>query len=351
MASTHQRKGQFVKVGENLYRYSSNRKYYAVFRSNGKLIWRSLKTTDRDLAKRRLATEKDKQAAIDPDAAKMSLEHLLKLYEQSIQQYDKKTVQTRSSILKIFRNTWTEGFQLQVGDISVAKLEAWLAPHRKRLRKASYNEYVRFLRQLFLLALKSEAIAVSPADALKELRRERPIRETPTWDQFTAIVTDIRTQKFNADAEDTADLVEFMGAAGVGTAECANLVGENVDFGNKRIRLYRSKTETGYVIPMYPQALALLEKLRLRGQIKPGEPVFRIRDPKKALSAACARLKYPKFSPRALRRCFITRAIERGIDFKTIASWQGHQDGGVLIAKTYSHLRSEHADEMAKRLV
>lgn len=163
MASRHQRKGQFVKVGENLYRYSSNRKYYGVFRNNGKLIWRSLQTTDRDLAKRRLTAEKEKQASINPDAAKMSLEHLLKLYEQSIQQYDKKTVQTRSSILKIFRGTWTEGFGLQVGDISTAKLEAWLAKQRKRLRKSSYNEYLRFLRQLFLLALKSEAIAVSPA--------------------------------------------------------------------------------------------------------------------------------------------------------------------------------------------
>jgi len=27
---------------------------------------------------------------------------------------------------------------------------------------------------------------------------------------------------------------------------------------------------------------------------------------------------------RPLRRCFVTRAIELGIDFKTIASWQGH---------------------------
>jgi hypothetical protein len=39
-----------------------------------------------------------------------------------------------------------------------------------------------------------------------------------------------------------------------------------------------------------------------------------------------------------------------GIDFKTIAAWQGHQDGGVLIAKTYSHLRNEHADKMAEKL-
>jgi hypothetical protein len=38
-----------------------------------------------------------------------------------------------------------------------------------------------------------------------------------------------------------------------------------------------------------------------------------VRDPKKALDAACKRLKFPHFSPRSLRRCFITRASEKGV--------------------------------------
>ena len=33
------RKGAFTKAGENLYRYSSNKTYYAVFRIKGKLVW------------------------------------------------------------------------------------------------------------------------------------------------------------------------------------------------------------------------------------------------------------------------------------------------------------------------
>ena len=35
---------------------------------------------------------------------------------------------------------------------------------------------------------------------------------------------------------------------------------------------------------------------------------------------------------------FITRAIERGVDVKVIAEWQGHKDGGKLILDTYSTL-------------
>ena len=33
-----------------------------------------------------------------------------------------------------------------------------------------------------------------------------------------------------------------------------------------------------------------------------------------------------------------------------IAGWLGHKDGGVLVARTYGHLRNEHSAAMAKRM-
>ncbi len=104
-------------------------------------------------------------------------------------------------------------------------------------------------------------------------------------------------------------------------------------------------------MPIFPQVRAFLLSLIGRRQLKPGDSLFRVRDAKKALSSACKRLGYSHFSHRAFRRCFITRAIELGVDFKTLAAWQGHKDGGALIAKTYSHLRTEHSDRMAEKMV
>ena len=68
---------------------------------------------------------------------------------------------------------------------------------------------------------------------------------------------------------------------------------------------------------------------------------------RKALANACKRLGFPSFTHRALRRMFITRAIERGVDIKVIAEWQGHRDGSKLILATYSHVRPEHSNRMA----
>lgn len=45
---------------------------------------------------------------------------------------------------------------------------------------------------------------------------------------------------------------------------------------------------------------------------------------------------------------FITRAIERGVDVKVIAEWQGHKDGGKLILDTYSHVNRVHSQRMAQ---
>ena len=52
-----------------------------------------------------------------------------------------------------------------------------------------------------------------------------------------------------------------------------------------------------------------------------------------------------------LRHYFASRAVMAGIDFKTIAEWLGHQDGGVLLCKVYSHLLDGHKRDMAARLI
>lgn len=105
-------------------------------------------------------------------------------------------------------------------------MKIWLSEQRSRLKNSSYNEYLRFLRHLFQIGVDHKVMAESPVAGLKQFRVEKPIRSTPTWDQFLEIAAEIRNQKFTKAAQDSADLVEFRGRAGVGTAECANLLGD-----------------------------------------------------------------------------------------------------------------------------
>jgi integrase len=180
-----------------------------------------------------------------------------------------------------------------------------------------------FARQTALYggrAVRDRIITLSPAAHLRSAKREKPIRLTPTFEQFEAIIADVRSQPFNADAQDSADFLQFLGLAGLGQAEASSLMRGDVDLTSGQIITYRHKTSTGFAIPIFPQIRPLLESL-CEGKAH-GERVFKISDARKALAGACRRLGYPNFSQHTLRRMFITRAIERGVDVKVIAEWQ-----------------------------
>jgi site-specific recombinase XerD len=56
------------------------------------------------------------------------------------------------------------------------------------------------------------------------------------------------------------------------------------------------------------------------------------------MAHACKAASLPDFTHHRLRHYFVSNAIEAGVDFKTIAAWVGHKDGGLLVAKTYGQL-------------
>lgn len=343
--------GTFEKVGECLYQYTSNGGYYAVVRHEGKLIRRSLETTDKALAKRKLGDFKNGLHRIDTSLGKMTVGHLLEKFEATLKTLDDNTIQKLGFVADHFRKQWTPGMAQAVLKVKPSEVDAWLGVMRQEYAISYYNEHVQFIRRLFELAVADQVIAKSPAEAVKAVKRATPIRETPTWEQFKVIVEHIRSQRYNADAEDSAAFVDFLGRSGLGNSEAANIQRKHVDLKRGKITVLRNKTDRGYQIPISPQLRPLVERLMNQADNAPDSHLFKVGDVRKALTNACDRLNLPHFSHRSLRRCFCTRCIELGMDFKTVAALQGHTDGGVLIAKTYSHLRTEHVDSMAARLV
>ena len=182
-------------------------------------------------------------------------------------------------------------------------------------------------------------IATSPFDAIttRWKKPQKPIRHIPTHEQFEQIVADIRAQKLHAEAAESADFVEFMGSAGLGQAEIAAIELGLIDLQADRIAIRRKKTQAVFYLPVYPHLKLLLERI-LQAHPTPDDPharLFRMKDAKKALRAACQRLELPLFSQRNIRQVLIRRLWKSGLDRKLIAKWQGHQDGGKLNLQTY----------------
>lgn len=345
--SAKEGRGKFEKVGECLYRYRSNGVYYAVVRHQGKLNWKSLKTDKRAIATRKLGDYRAKLSRTDVSAGRITLESLCDDYLKSLSQ-SARTIKEKERIVEKIKEDWpaVEKAQCQVKSIRPADVSTWLAGYK--FGPSAYNACLWFIRGALEFAVENGLIPENPAARIKAKKREKPIRHTPTFEQFQKLVADIRAKELNRRAHHSANLVEFMGLAGVGNAEVGNLTWGDVDIEKEKITLFRQKTRQGYQIPLFPQVRGLLEKMKGDRDPAPREKVFKTTDAKKALAASCRRLKFPHFDHRSLRRMFVTRALQRGVDVKTVSGWQGHQDGGRLILSTYSHVLSEHSDRMAK---
>jgi integrase len=336
-----------IRREHGLYRYNPSGQYFARVRFSGKLYRRKLETDDLELAKRKLRSFKDDLGRTDASKGNTSFGKVLDDYAATLTGADSTLEKKRATIAKL-KTTWFGIESLPLRTVKPSQVGAWLAKYYGERSASHYNSAMTVLRDALETAVLDRVIVESPAKSLTYRTRKRPIRLTPTFQQFQAIVAGIRAQSFNRDAEQSGDFIEFLGLAGLGQAEAAAIKRSDVDLESGRIIIYRHKTDTGFVIPIYPQLRPLVEKL-CNGK-KPNERLFPIYEARKALANACKRLDFPQFTHRSLRRMFITRCIERGVDVKVVAQWQGHRDGGKLILDTYSHVNPIHSLRMATLL-
>jgi len=341
------KESDWKKIGPCLYRYKSG-VYYGLVKLRGKQIRKSLETSDLEQARRELKTWKNDLELTDPTLSARTLETHAEVFLKSLTGAASTQDNTRRTIAKLLKD-WS-GPRV-ISKIKPSDCTEWLAKYGE-LRQATRNKMIQDMRNFFAAAVEDKVIARSPAESVKYKKRPDIIRLTPDDDQFAAIVADLRSQLWNGHGrDDTADFVELAGTLGLGQAELSGIQRQHVNLKAGTIQILRQKTQTGFTIPIYPKARAIIER---RMTSMPSEQSARLLPQdncKKGLAAACKRLGFPNFEPRSLRRYFITAALRAGVDVATVAAWQGHKDGGALVLKTYGDaVRLEHSLKMAALL-
>jgi integrase len=340
-AKHHYQPFKKVRGVSSLYRYYSRSgkagSYYMIARVDGVLKKECLKTSDLDFAKKKILDRKK----------------WLK---------GKKGERTLMQLACDFKEATTKN----------QKHSIWVINHLKEcpfasqsVQKISKDEIARFIKSLnlgsrstnlFYERLKAvfdwgvpdflQDNPMSEAKYRKQIRkkvvREKP--NAPTLEEFAKIVDCIRNQKFSDTAQDSADLVEYLGLAGQGVAEANALDWNHVNFSGQmpQISVQRKKTQEFYYVPIHNNLMFFLQALHIRrGEPESGK-VFKVLNPKKAIDSACAKLNLKQYTARNFRQMNIIHNLRSGVAPKTIARWQGHQDGGVLIMKVYSEVISEN---------
>jgi integrase len=331
------------RVAENLYRDPSSGNYYGIKKVNRRRKIRSFKVSDRATANGKLKSWLMDLAAGDHSVATETLkfEALLQSFLAIRSGKAPKTVGTENGLGNVLRKGFERGMGVAVRQIRTSDLLKWLNDETKTRKWSAetYNRARYFLRQLFDIAVADGIVteATNPfRPKLIPRRKCEPVRRNiPTVEQFETIVRNVRSQRDNPSCEESADFLAFQGLLGVGQAEAASV--RRSDINGEKINFVRQKTKRAFSVPIYEWARELIEKLRAQ-PVRMNEKLFSIRDAKKAITHACKRLGYPRFTQRNLRAMCIKRLYDAGVPVKRIALWQGHNDGGKLILQIYTEV-------------
>jgi integrase len=346
-----------VQKQTNLYR-NKHGVYFAIIKAGRKQIKRSLKTNDPALAKRRLAEFRQKVGRLcGAEQPNLRFEELTELWLESVKP-DLKPSSYERRVSAVHRlNPFFSG--VTVRTIKHDAVEIWKIRRGASLAPRTYNIELETLKLVFRYAIEVKRLLLdNPAESLKRRKQPKATAVIPNRDQFTALVKELRE---SPQAGEAANLVEFLGYSGCRLGEAIETRWRDVNFRLGTLLItggeLGTKNHEERTIPLFQPLGTLLERLSSdqfgkgnRDHVSLTKKLFTVRNSLGAIHAACQRLGLPRFGHHHMRHFFCSNAIEAGVDFKTIAAWLGHKDGGALVVKTYGHLRAEHSMAMAKRI-
>ncbi len=326
-------------------------KYYASAKVSGKVIRRCLDTDDCNVAKNRLddaladmrGAKKAVMANTLLEAVQEEASRVIPDGEDSTQHYyEQVAVALEKVAASLEKNPLTQ----PISKVTFLELRKLMDKFAAQYCATRYNGGLALLRRTFEQAIEEGYVAKNAAKDLKRRTPEQKEYDLPTAEDFAKVVASILSQK-KSHSKASAMAVEFMGYTGLRISEAQKIRWRNI----KEDWMTARNAKNGLIrqIPLIPAAQDLLNRLRSAGvPTGPNDPVMLVKSPRISLDNACERLDFDHLRIHDLRHIFATRCIEAGVDFATLAGWLGHQDGGILCAKTYGHLCKKHSSEMAK---
>jgi integrase len=362
----------------NLWKLAATGGYYARVKVNRKEKWKSLKTKLSSVAKLRLADferearirggrEGAAAGLIEGSLCGPLLDHFLATARAG---GIASSSQTRIGIAAgALLKTWPGFREADARRITPAECAEWAGralntgtgfhpPGAKTARPAkgmaasSFNKTLSVLRGVMATAIKAGVIYTDPSSELKRMTPAKKKLILPSAEQVRDIIARIAGAGARQ-SRDCADLVRLLAFSGVRIAEAAELRWDDLDVerGTLHVRGIKSVSSDRH-LPLFPNLKLLLNEMRARRPREAGTArIARVCECQKALASACAKAGVPRMTHHDLRHLFATRCIEAGVDIPTVSRWLGHVDGGALAMRTYGHLRQDHSQAQAAKVV
>ncbi len=375
-----------------LLRHKHSRKYYGRFTLRGKQKWINLDTNVLTVAKLRLPDEVKKMEqlrALEPNVTggHASVGDLMEVYRartQANQNLRESSKVSRETALKKIDKTWSGIRDLEPAQITPEAVQAWAnrfksegtgftAPNTKTRRKGnsatSVNRAIDTMRRVLDIALRrgqihSNPVTVKPEDG----KLKKPVVPKklilPSREEAEKLIASMRESgRHGGWGVEASYLCQFLLMSGARIGEVPLVTWRHIEWDRTKLALPGYKTETSARhIPLFPPLASLLRKIiewrksvsihrtDRRDFLGIDDRIFRIRECQKTIDAACLAVGVARITHHDFRHLFATLCIEEGVPIPTVSRWMGHKDGGVLVMKTYGHLRDDHSQKVAEGL-
>jgi integrase len=366
-----------------LWRNVHSGRYYLRVIRQGKEVWRALGTEDYQVAKAKLPEKlseihrtRDLERSL---TSRSTFGEASELYVQKVKTDTGTKASTKDywqECLRALYRSWPTLENSRLSNVTDQQCRNWATSYLASKRAPSpgtrtepantisasrFNNTLIVLRGVFAIGLEMGLISRNPACSVSRVRpKPKPVR-IPSRVDFKRLVAEIRAGK-GVVSPCCADLAEFLAYSGCRLDEARWIKWTDVDRDKGQIwiaghEVTGTKSGHGRWVPIIPAMATLLDDMQASPRYPRADDrraagyVTAVRECQKAINRACRKLGVLRFSHHDLRHLFSTAAIESGADFRTVASWLGHRDGGALLARTYAaHLRFEHSQALAAKV-
>lgn len=341
------------KRGEHLIQHTPTGTFYCRLKLNGKTIRASLDTDVLTTARARLPL---KLAELREPKAKLgTFGHYAEIFktrtenDTSLSPEGKKyRLRSLDRLLK----SWPELSTMAVDKITEDDIENWWNDFSTKYHAQFVNHVLVYFR---LILRKLAKLNIDPTADIEPVGVKPKKLILPSMEQFGQIIKSVLANG-SPEAQDSADMIEFLAYSGTRISEARAIHWSDVDMEQGEIRIpcakrRRSSNQDDYrLLPIIPPMRNLLLRMKSRRNPQPQDRVCVLDGCRRSLTNACKRNDISILTHHSMRHFFVSVCLEAGIDFATIARWVGHSDGGLLVARTYGHLRKEHSQLMAQKV-
>ena len=247
------------------------------------------------------------------------------------------------------------GHEASVSEIDLWLLRAFFADlHSRKASATTAGRKLATFRSFFRFLCREGTLTKNPARSLVGPKKDQRI---PTYlqEQEADDLMNAADKTKTSEERDTA-VLELLYSTGMRCSEIVGLVLDDVDTGNRSIRILGKGRKERWVPFGSPALLALTAYLRTRRSISGRDPVFvgtggkaiSDRTVRRIVSRGLIRASIrTKASTHTLRHSFATHLLQRGGDLRSIQELLGHSS--LSTTQRYTHVNPKYLLDIYKQ--